>query len=78
MRMNRNWRIDGMMTVSNENRVRVNRLIGKQTDEILDLLNEAMVRLHDTGDVESETLDQVMTSLKYTTQKLQEYKEYEL
>ena len=67
-----------MMTISNENRVRVNRLIGKQTDEILDLLNEAMVRLHDTGDVESETLDQVMTSLKYTTQKLTEYKEYEL
>ena len=67
-----------MSTISNENKIRVNRLIGKQTDEILDLLNEAMVRLHDTGDVESETLDQVMTSLKYTTQKLQEYKEYEL
>lgn len=67
-----------MNTISNENKIRVNRLIDKQTDEILDLLNEAMVRLHDTGDVESETLDQVMTSLKYTTQKLQEYKEYEL
>lgn len=67
-----------MMTISNENKIRVNRLIDKQTDEILDLLNEAMVRLHDTGDVESETLDQVMTSLKYTTQKLTEYKEYEL
>ena len=67
-----------MSTISNENKIRVNRLIDKQTDEILDLLNEAMVRLHDTGDVESETLDQVMTSLKYTTQKLQEYKEYEL
>ena len=67
-----------MNTISNENKIRVNRLIGKQTDEILDLLNEAMVRLHDTGDVESETLDQVMTSLKYTTQKLVEYKEYEL
>lgn len=67
-----------MMTVSNENKVRVNRLIGKQTREILDLLNEAMVRLHDTGDTESETLDQVMVSLKYTTQKLVEYREYEL
>ena len=67
-----------MMTVSNENRVRVNRLIGKQTREILDLLNEAMVRLHDTGDTESETLDQVMVSLKYTTQKLVEYRENEL
>jgi hypothetical protein len=67
-----------MMTVSNENKVRVNRLIGKQTGEILDLLNEAMVRLHDTGDTESETLDQVMVSLKYTTQKLVEYREYEL
>ena len=67
-----------MMTVSNENRVRVNSLIGKQTGEILDLLNEAMVRLHDTGDTESETLDQVMVSLKYTTQKLVEYREYEL
>jgi len=67
-----------MMTVSNDNKVRVNRLIGKQTREILDLLNEAMVRLHDTGDTESETLDQVMVSLKYTTQKLVEYREYEL
>lgn len=62
-----------MMTVSNENRIRVNRLIDKQVTEILDLLNEAMVRLHDTGDTESETLDQVMVSLKYTTQKLEEY-----
>lgn len=67
-----------MMTISNENRVRVNRLIDKQITEILDLLNEAMVKLHDTGDTESETLDQVMTSLKYTTQKLQEYQEHEL
>jgi len=67
-----------MMTVSNDNKVRVNRLIGKQTGEILDLLNEAMVRLHDTGDTESETLDQVMESLKYTTQKLVEYRENEL
>lgn len=62
-----------MMTSRNENRIRVNRLIDKQVTEILDLLNEAMVRLHDTGDTESETLDQVMTSLKYTTQKLEEY-----
>ena len=67
-----------MMTSRNENRVRVNRLIDKQVTDILDLLNEAMVMLHDTGDTESETLDQVMTSLKYTTQKLQEYREYEL
>ena len=67
-----------MITVSNDNKVRVNRLIGKQTGEILDLLNEAMVRLHDTGDTESETLDQVMESLKYTTQKLVEYRENEL
>lgn len=67
-----------MMTISNENRIRVNRLIDKQTGEILDLLNEAMVMLHDTGDTESETLDQVMTSLKYTTQKLVDYREQEL
>ena len=62
----------------NENRIRVNRLIDKQTGEVLDLLNEAMVILHDTGDTESETLDQVMTSLQYTTQKLVEYQEKEL
>jgi len=67
-----------MITVSNENRVRVNRLIDKQTGEVLDLLNEAMGRLHDTGDTESETLDQVMVSLRYTTQKLAEYRENEL
>ena len=53
-------------------------MIDKQTGEVLDLLNEAMVILHDTGDTESETLDQVMTSLKYTTQKLVEYQENEL
>lgn len=67
-----------MNTISNENRIRVNRLIDKETGEILDLLNEAMVRLHDTGDTESETLDQVMVSLKYTTQKLVDYRENEL
>lgn len=67
-----------MMTISNENRIRVNRLIDKQTNEVLDLLNQAMTVLHDTGDTESETLDQVMTSLKYTTQKLEEYRRYEL
>ena len=67
-----------MMTIGNENRIRVNRLIDKQTSEVLDLLNQAMTVLHDTGDTESETLDQVMTSLKYTTQKLEEYRRYEL
>ena len=67
-----------MATISNENKVRVNRLIDKQTGEIVDLLNRAMVMLHDTGDTESETLDQVMVSLKYTTQKLEEYRRYEL
>ena len=67
-----------MMTISNENRIRVNRLIDKQTGEVLDLLNEAMARLHDTGDTESETLDQVMVSLRYTTQKLAEYRDREL
>mgnify|MGYP001122061610 FL=1 len=66
------------MTSRNENRIRVNRLIDKETGEILDMLNEAMVRLHDTGDTESETLDQVMVSLKYTTQKLVDYRENEL
>ena len=66
------------MISRNENRIRINRLIDKETGAILDLLNEAMVRLHDTGDTESETLDQVMTSLKYTTQKLVDYRENEL
>ena len=67
-----------MMTSRNENRIRINRLIDKETGEILDLLKQAMVRLHDTGDTESETLDQVMVSLKYTTQKLVDYRENEL
>lgn len=67
-----------MNTISNENKIRVNRLIDKQTGEVLDLLNKAMAKLHDTGDTESETLDQVMVSLKYTTQKLVEYREQEL
>jgi len=64
-----------MNTISNENAARVGTLMDKQTRKVLSLLNEAMVLLHDTGDVESETLDQVMISLKYTTQKLVEYRE---
>ena len=67
-----------MNTISNENKVRVGMTIDKQTGEIFDLLSRAMVLLNDTGDVESETLDQVMVSLKYTTQKLIEYRENEL
>jgi hypothetical protein len=67
-----------MMTISNENKVRVGMMIDKQTGEVLHLLNSAMTLLHDTGDVESETLDQVMVSLKYTTQKLVDYREQEL
>jgi hypothetical protein len=67
-----------MMTISNENKVRVGMIIDKQTGEVLHLLNSAMTLLHDTGDVESETLDQVMVSLKYTTQKLVDYREQEL
>lgn len=67
-----------MNTISNENKVRVGMTIDKQTGEVFDLLSRAMVLLHDTGDVESETLDQVMVSLKYTTQKLVEYRENEL
>lgn len=67
-----------MNTISNDNAARVGTLMDKQTGQVLDLLNEAMVLLHDTGDVESETLDQVMISLKYTTQKLVEYRENEL
>lgn len=67
-----------MNTISNENKVRVGMTIDKQTGEVFDLLSRAMVLLHDTGDVESETLDQVMVSLKYTTQKLIEYRENEL
>ena len=52
--------------------------IDKQTGEVLDLLTEASTLLHDTGDIESDTLDNAMTHLKCAVDMLVRYRENEL
>ena len=49
-----------MITVSNENKDRVNYLVYKQAKEALDHLTKAATLIHDTGETESERLDQVI------------------
>lgn len=52
--------------------------IDKQTGKVLDLLTEASTLLHDTGDTESDTLDNAMTHLKCAVDMLVRYRENEL
>jgi len=52
-----------MITVSNENKTRVDYLVYKQVKECNELLKKASVILHDTGDTDSTTLDNAMSHL---------------
>jgi len=51
-------------TVSNENKTRVDAAIDKQLTQCFNLINEAIVILHDTGDTESADLDNAMSHLR--------------
>ena len=46
-----------MPTVSNENKTRVDYIVYKQVTEALDHLTKAVTLIHDTGETESERLD---------------------
>ena len=50
-----------MMTVSNDNKTRVDYLVYKQVSEALDHLKKAATLIHDTGDTESERLDKAVS-----------------
>ena len=51
-------------------------LINKNTGEALDLLVKAATLLHDTGDVESEELDQANSHLSRAIDKINLYLSY--
>ena len=49
-----------MMTVSNDNKTRVDYLVYKQVKEALDHLKTAATLIHDTGETESDRLDKAV------------------
>jgi len=53
-------------------------LINKNTGEALDLLVKAATLLHDTGDVDSDTLDNAMSHLKCAVDMVTRFRENEL
>ena len=65
-----------MITISNENKTRVDYLVHKQAELALGHLLKASTLLHDTGDVESEELDEVMTHVSKAVLKLESYVRY--
>ena len=67
-----------MLTISNENAVRVWSLVDKNTGDALDKLQAASVLLHDTGDVDSDTLDNAMSHLKCAVDMVTRFRENEL
>ena len=50
-----------MLTVSNDNKTRVDYLVDKQVNEALDHLKKAATLIHDTGETESERLDKAVS-----------------
>ena len=67
-----------MITVSNENAVRVGSLVDKNTGEALDLLMKAATLLHDTGVIESERLDKAVGHAQDAIDNVVSFRENEL
>jgi hypothetical protein len=61
------------MTTSNENKTRVDYLVYKQVEEVLTLVKQANETLNDTGDVESDSLDNASSHLKCAIDMLDHY-----
>ena len=62
-----------MITVSNENKTRVDYLVYKEVEKTLTLVKQASDTLNDTGDVESTTLDNASSHLKCAIDMLDHY-----
>ena len=60
-------------TTSNENKTRVNFLVYKEIQKTLDLVKQANDTLNDTGDVESDSLDNASSHLKCAIDMLDHY-----
>ena len=62
-----------MLTISNENKARVDYLVYKEIEKTLELVKTANDTLNDTGDVESTTLDNASSHLKCAIDMLDHY-----
>jgi len=62
-----------MVTVSNENKTRVDYLGYKQVTEVLALVKQANETLNDTGDIDSDSLDNASSHLKCAIDMLDHY-----
>jgi hypothetical protein len=60
-------------TVSNENKTRVDYLVYKQVTEVLALVKQANETLNDTGDIDSDSLDNASSHLKCAVDMLDHY-----
>jgi len=60
-------------TVSNENKTRVDYLVYKEIEKTLALVKQANDTLNDTGDVESDSLDNASSHLKCAIDMLDHY-----
>ena len=64
-----------MMTTTsrNENKTRVDYLVYKQVTEVLALVKQANETLNDTGDIDSDSLDNASSHLKCAIDMLDYY-----
>lgn len=67
-----------MVTVSNENKGRVEALVDRNTGEALDLLIKAAELLHDTGVIDSERLDRAVGHAQDAIDNVVGFRENEL
>jgi len=67
-----------MVTVSNENKGRVEALVDRNTGEALDLMVKAAELLHDTGVIDSERLDKAVGHAQDAIDNVVGFRENEL
>jgi len=60
-------------TSRNENKTRVDYLVYKQVTEVLALVKQANETLNDTGDIDSDSLDNASSHLKCAIDMLDHY-----
>ena len=62
-----------MMTVSNENKTRVDYLVYKKVNNAFNHLKKAADFIHDTGDTDSDTLDKAVSCTQDAIEQLESF-----
>lgn len=62
-----------MITVSNENKTRVNYLVYKKVTDAFNHLKKAADLIHDTGDTDSDTLDKAVSFTQDAIDQLESF-----